>query len=1173
MADQSVRLSMETLGLTEADQFIEKLNKCGVSVKGFSQILTQFDKHGQIVETRLKLLTERLEQIDARIGKRGKVLGFKLIDSGQEEREAEKVLQVQLRNASRLLRELNRNKLAAEKEATKIIEREEQERIRTAKRLLNELNRNKLTAEKEAKRLLEREEEDRIKTAKRLLNAQVKEKLSAEKLAAKQANEYMAALSKENILKNTPQFKTLNIDSQIRALSALNSAISGIQTGKLDPKRFEQMFNAIKNNQPFTALTREEQRAEMGLRRFLNTLDQFERSSKNGGQGLLLTFQQIVRILQVQVLHRVFSAIINGITEGIKRSQEFQIGISRIRTISQDASASTAEWSDELIKLSNNFNVELLDATAAAYNLISNQIAKGTDAVITLGHAFQFAKVTGATAKDSVDLLSFAINAFKLNANEAQKIYGLMFKTIDLGNTTAQELAQNFGTTAAFAAQAGISLKEFLLGVTTLTIQGIQTETAMTLMRNVMKELVKPTEEMSALFREWGVTSGESALKAFGLIGVLQKLQKELQGGGTERLGTLVDDLRGLVGVIGLAGGANLEVYRNAANEFQNAAKTYKNALETIQESPAFKIESTMNEIKNSFIEFGDSILNGMTLVAGFRKEIDEFGNVKISSDLLDIVQGLLGPFQAVAGFASAINSYLSTIDTGPLKEVLAVFDKIGRFPVLRLLSRLYEAGSVAKEAGANYLAQFKRAKELDELEKTRKDPVIKAKREEADKNINIEQKRIDRIVNANKTIMANYDNFYKTITGMDEVNLEKFKEKVDKMIEKSKELKEKIVDSFGERAFARNLDTKTNIFDKVQVSMERIVNLRTEAFDFFNNENIEGARDRFGDIVKIVEKINDDMQKLINEQIKGLQDLGKKTEERAFERTLRGAGTGKQKTLYKERIEDLRQRALREKDPDKSLDFIKDAEKLAEKLNDVDENAYKKANKDGKGKKKLAGDPFLDQIAKDEETIRKRIIEQAKAKQVNEETIANIRLKMEDLFIQKQKEKVAVIEAFKNATDAEIKANEAAVAAIRNKIKAIEDYKESLTSLTGGVSINGKRVGGDSTASDFSGTGFAGARFASGGMIHGPMGRDNLIIRAHAGEFIVNSEATKAFYPQLVALNAGLPPRGFANGGPVTNVGDLNINMTSQGSVEADVRELGYRLRREIKRGTVRLT
>ena len=73
-------------------------------------------------------------------------------------------------------------------------------------------------------------------------------------------------------------------------------------------------------------------------------------------------------------------------------------------------------------------------------------------------------------------------------------------------------------------------------------------------------------------------------------------------------------------------------------------------------------------------------------------------------------------------------------------------------------------------------------------------------------------------------------------------------------------------------------------------------------------------------------------------------------------------------------------------------------------------------------------------------------------------------------------------------------------------------------------------------------------------------------------GEFVVNSKATKSFFSELNAMNNGGQPTHREQGGPVTNVGDVNVTVNGGDSSQQTVREIGRALRRDIQRGNIKL-
>lgn len=87
-----------------------------------------------------------------------------------------------------------------------------------------------------------------------------------------------------------------------------------------------------------------------------------------------------------------------------------------------------------------------------------------------------------------------------------------------------------------------------------------------------------------------------------------------------------------------------------------------------------------------------------------------------------------------------------------------------------------------------------------------------------------------------------------------------------------------------------------------------------------------------------------------------------------------------------------------------------------------------------------------------------------------------------------------------------------------------------------------------------------------------GGRGADTQLTATSPGEFIVNSRSTRQFFSQIQAMNAGQSPQFRDTGGAVTNIGDINVNVTGgAGSENPDStgRQIANSLRRELRRKT----
>ena len=93
---------------------------------------------------------------------------------------------------------------------------------------------------------------------------------------------------------------------------------------------------------------------------------------------------------------------------------------------------------------------------------------------------------------------------------------------------------------------------------------------------------------------------------------------------------------------------------------------------------------------------------------------------------------------------------------------------------------------------------------------------------------------------------------------------------------------------------------------------------------------------------------------------------------------------------------------------------------------------------------------------------------------------------------------------------------------------------------------------------------------FADGGVMG--RGQDKIITALSQGETVINSKQSKRFFSELNAMNQGSQPVFREQGGPVTNVGDVNVTVNGGDSSQQTVREIGRALRRQVQRGNIKL-
>lgn len=85
-------------------------------------------------------------------------------------------------------------------------------------------------------------------------------------------------------------------------------------------------------------------------------------------------------------------------------------------------------------------------------------------------------------------------------------------------------------------------------------------------------------------------------------------------------------------------------------------------------------------------------------------------------------------------------------------------------------------------------------------------------------------------------------------------------------------------------------------------------------------------------------------------------------------------------------------------------------------------------------------------------------------------------------------------------------------------------------------------------------------------------LGTDNVLASLTRGESVNTVESTRRFFPQIQAMNTGIPPMFRKDGGTTTTIGDISITVNEAATPTETSREVMSAINRQIRRGTFNL-
>lgn len=358
--------------------------------------------------------------------------------------------------------------------------------------------------------------------------------------------------------------------------------------------------------------------------------------------GMLLSWRTMSRLLTIQLLHTYFREVIESMRQSIETAREFEIRIAEIQTISQSGGRSFDSWSASIKLLSDTFGKSMLDVSEGTYQALSSQIVDAAHATEFMNTALKLSQITISTTKEATDALSGAMRAFGIDASHADEVASSLFKTVTLGKVRLSDMSETIGRVGVISSKVGVDIYELEAAIVTLTNQGVKFADASTQITNLLTNMLHPTKGMQDLFREWGVTSGQSASQMFGFAGVLHKIE-EATGGAAKGAGGLIRDVRGLRAELGLGGESlsdydkNLErvkdqtesvaasqiVAKTAGQQFTIEMTKLQNTLTVDFAEPflkhALEVTGALGGVQNIVVKLTEAIVVGGTAFAAYK--------------------------------------------------------------------------------------------------------------------------------------------------------------------------------------------------------------------------------------------------------------------------------------------------------------------------------------------------------------------------------------------------------------------------------------------------------------------------------------------------------------------------------------------------------------------------
>lgn len=366
----------------------------------------------------------------------------------------------------------------------------------------------------------------------------------------------------------------------------------------------------------------------------------------------------------------------------IQTGSVYEVSLAKVGTIADLGKLSIQQLGDQITAMSNTMGIAATDIAEATYQAIS----AGQDTANAVAFAGQAAKLATAgftSTTSAVDILTTALNAYGLSADQATHVSDVLLTTQNLGKTSVDEISSSMGRVIPLAAAYNVSVENLSSGLAVMTANGIATAEATTYAKSMLNELGNTGSTVGKILQaETGKSFAQLNAEGKSLGDVLQILYDNVDGDSTAFAG-LWSSVEAGTGALSLASGG-ADKFNGVLAQMVDSAGATDTAYQTMTDTFQHSMESLQTTAENLSIDLFEAMEPGLKEAANWGTDclntLTSALNEGGPAAMLDAASGILenltaGIVQQIPGLASSATQIITQLVQYLADHQDAIFD------------------------------------------------------------------------------------------------------------------------------------------------------------------------------------------------------------------------------------------------------------------------------------------------------------------------------------------------------------------------------------------------------------------------------------------------------------------------------------------------------------------
>ena len=343
-------------------------------------------------------------------------------------------------------------------------------------------------------------------------------------------------------------------------------------------------------------------------------------------------------IAKGNLIAEAFKFAANAIFDVAKKAfdvgSDFEASMSKVQAVAGASSEELVALTDKALEMGQKTKYSASEAADALYYMAqagwnTQQMTEGLAGVMNLAAA------SGEDLATTSDIVTDAMTAFGMSADESVRFADVLTKAANDTNTSVGMLGETFKYVAPVAGTLGYSVEDVAIATGLMANAGVKSSQAGTSLRRMLTNLVSPTDKMAAAMSELGISITGKGGEVKPLYELLVDLREGFSGlteAEQAEYASIIASQTGMSGLLAIVNATDDEFDRltdsmyQASGAAEHTAKTMQNNLKgkleelsSAAETFYIKIYQDVQEPLKYFAETATDALNEVTEAYGER--------------------------------------------------------------------------------------------------------------------------------------------------------------------------------------------------------------------------------------------------------------------------------------------------------------------------------------------------------------------------------------------------------------------------------------------------------------------------------------------------------------------------------------------------------------------------